>query len=111
LLNRNDEALKCYNTALAINPQNIDALENKGAYLLELHRDQESMECFDKALTIAERSVCSYFNKGMAFKRKGEFWDALSSFDKGLELCPNDEDALQCVDEILNKLIKTKKRK
>ncbi len=106
LLDKNADELKCYNKALEINPKNIDALENKGAHLLRLNRDQEAMECFDEALKITQRNVCIWFNRGMALKKKGKYWEALLSFDKGLELCPDDEDALRCVDDILKRLIK-----
>ncbi len=64
------------------------------------------MECFEEALKIAQRNVCIWFNRGMALKKKGRYWDALLSFDKGLELCPNDKDALRCVDDIMKRLIK-----
>ncbi|MFH2145394.1 MAG: tetratricopeptide repeat protein [Candidatus Omnitrophota bacterium] len=105
LLDRTVEELHCYNKALAINPKNIDALENKGEYLLRMNRDQEAMVCFDEVIKITERNVCSLFNRGMILKKKGKYWDSLLSFDKGLELCPDDEDALRCVDEVLRKLV------
>jgi tetratricopeptide (TPR) repeat protein len=99
--------LKCYNKALEINLKSIDALENKGAHLLKLDREQEAMECFDEVIQITENNVCVWFNRGMVLKNKGKYWEALASFDKGLEFCPDDEDAQQCVDDILKKLIKT----
>jgi hypothetical protein len=43
----------------------------------------------------------------MILKKQSKYWEALLSFGKGLELCPG-EDALQCVDEIIRKLIEPK---
>jgi len=103
-----DAKIKKIHTNSLINPKNIDALENKGAYLLRMNKEQEAMECFDEVLKITERNVCSLFNRGMILKKKRRYWDALFSFDKGLELCPDDEDALRCVDDILSNLIKNK---
>jgi len=99
------EAVACYDLELEAHPDNIDALEYKGACLLELNRKQESEECFDKAVEIAERELCVLVNRGMALKNKGELWEALILFDKALDILPGDEDALQCVDYILDKLI------
>jgi tetratricopeptide (TPR) repeat protein len=107
LLDKNDEALACYNKALEVNPNNVDALENKGAHLLRLNKEKEAMECFDKAVKIEAGNVCTYFNRGMVLKKQGKYWDALLSFEKGLAICPDDEDALRCVNEVLGKLIKS----
>lgn len=63
------------------------------------------MKCFDEVIQITENNVCAWFNRGMALKKKGEYWESLLSFNKGLELYPDDEDALRCVDEIIKKLI------
>lgn len=106
LLDKNTEELKCYNKALEINPKNIGVLENKGAYLLRMNKEQEAMMCFEEALKIEERNVCVWFNRGAALEKQGKYWEALLSFDKGLELCPDDEDALRCVDDIMRELMK-----
>jgi tetratricopeptide (TPR) repeat protein len=105
LLNRAHEELRCYNKALAINHGNIDALNNKGVCLMRMGRDQEGMACFD-AIKINENNACSFFNQGMGLKNKGRYWDALLSLEKGLEVCPDDEEALECVNEIIIKLVK-----
>lgn len=105
LLDKNPEALDCYDKALAINPKNIDALENKGAHLLKLGKEQEAMELFNAVIRMEEGRACAWFNRGMAFRKRGSYWDALASFEKGLAICPNDEDALRCVANILKKIV------
>ncbi len=100
-----EEAIACYDKALEINQKNVDALEDEGACLLRINKDPEAMECFDKVLEITEQNICAWFNRGVALKEKGKYWDALFSFNRGLELFPDDEDALQCVDEIIKKLV------
>jgi hypothetical protein len=59
------------NVSLVNNPENVDALESKGAYLLRLrtNRNREAMKCFEEALKMAERNVCSLFNKGYDFEK------------------------------------------
>ena len=47
-MNRTEEALECYNKVLEIEPNDADALYNKGTVLNELGKNDEAEECFAK---------------------------------------------------------------
>jgi tetratricopeptide (TPR) repeat protein len=51
-LGRFEEALKCYNEALILNPKNDVFLSNKGVAFIELNRFEEAIDCLRKALII-----------------------------------------------------------
>ncbi|MEQ8225750.1 MAG: tetratricopeptide repeat protein, partial [Candidatus Eremiobacterota bacterium] len=49
---RYEEAVKCYDKALEINPKNIDVLTKKGTALIDLEDYEESIKCFNSVLEI-----------------------------------------------------------
>ena len=44
-----EEAVKCLDTAIQLNPEDSDAWYNKGIALKELGRDEEAEQCFAKS--------------------------------------------------------------
>jgi|GEM_PF-441768 len=52
---RDEEALQCFDKALAIDPQYAKAWALKGATLGMLDRHEEALQCFDKALRSIRR--------------------------------------------------------
>lgn len=50
--NKYDEAMKCYNKALEIDPSFVKALDNKGFILYLQKNHTEAIKYFDKALKI-----------------------------------------------------------
>ncbi|HJN57701.1 MAG: tetratricopeptide repeat protein [Nitrososphaerales archaeon] len=51
-LGKFEEAIKCYNKVLDIDPKDIDALNNKGIALGKLGKLDEAIKCYDKASKI-----------------------------------------------------------
>jgi len=54
---RDQEALQCFDKALAIDPKDAMVWALKGATLGTLDRHEEALQCFDKALAIDPRDV------------------------------------------------------
>ena len=50
--NKCEEAIKCYDEALAINPKHAEALNYKGVSLHNLKKCEDAIKCYDEALTI-----------------------------------------------------------
>jgi len=48
-LHRFQEAIDAFDTALALNPDDVSALNNKGICLSRMGRDREAMEAMDRA--------------------------------------------------------------
>jgi|TARA_B100001964_G_scaffold181083_1_gene200205 tetratricopeptide (TPR) repeat protein len=51
-LGKFEEAIKCYDEVLKIDPKDIDALNNKGIVLGKLGKLDEAIKCYDEASKI-----------------------------------------------------------
>ena len=72
-LGRDEESLVCYDKALEIDPNNVNAWNNKGDALFDLGRYEESLVCYDKALEIDPNNVDVWGSKGDALGRLGRY--------------------------------------
>jgi len=117
-LGRHEEAIYCYDEALALDPRNAAVWSNKGASLGILGRYEESIHCYDEALALDLRHVYAWANKGISLGSLGRYEDAILCFDKALELDPSNaavwsnkgaslhslgryEESIHCYDEAL----------
>ncbi|QGM45119.1 DUF6165 family protein [Methylocystis heyeri] len=75
--------------ALAIHPNDAEALYNRGNALLSLRRFEEALESFDKALAIAPRYAEAHNNRGNVLQELNRHRDALPSYDKALAITPH----------------------
>ena len=87
-LGRDEEAICCYDKALAINPRYAVAWSNKGASLHDLGRTEEAIVCYDKALEIDPRHTNAWNGKGGCLKSLNRPEEAISCYDKVLEMDP-----------------------
>jgi tetratricopeptide (TPR) repeat protein len=77
-LGKHDEAIRYYDKAIKIKPNNALALNNKGNALVKLAKFEDAIKCYDKALKINpnhdlardnKTTFLSYLNKQR--KKKG----------------------------------------
>jgi tetratricopeptide (TPR) repeat protein len=94
-LGRHAEAIRCYDTALELEPRSPKVWNNKGSALSALARRAEALECFDKALAIDPRFAMAYENKGRELQILGRLEEALRCYDKTLSLDSRDAGAWQ----------------
>ena len=92
-LGRHEEAIRCYDTALAIDPNVTQIWNNKGSALSALGRSEEAIDCYDKALAIEPRFVMALCNKGQALHILGQHEEAIRFFDKVLSIDSRDAEA------------------
>ena len=59
-----EDALECYDKALAIDPNDKDILYNKGLTLHSLNRHDEAFQYYDRALQIDPNYILVLYNKG-----------------------------------------------
>jgi tetratricopeptide (TPR) repeat protein len=89
-LGRYDEAIRCYEKALEIDPRYAAAWNNKGSSLDCLGRYDEAIRCCEKALEIDPRNAAAWTNKGSSLDSLGRYDEAIRCCEKALEIDPQD---------------------
>jgi len=110
--------LECFDKIIESNPNDANALNNKGIALANLGKNEEAIQCCDKALEIEPKNAYALYNKGAALANLGKNEEAIQWYDKVLEIEPEDadvlnnkgaalanlgknEEAIQCCDKVL----------
>jgi hypothetical protein len=84
-----DQAIEQYDHVIRIDPQHINALNNRGnAYLAKGGYDQAIAD-FDKAIAIKPDFATAYANRGNAYQDRGEFDRAIRDYGVALQLKPD----------------------
>lgn len=83
-----EEALKYYDKALAINPNAMDILTNKGMVLIKLGKYNEAITIFNKILSNEPKNVAGLYNKGVAFDKLGNHLEAKQYIQEALQINP-----------------------
>lgn len=89
-LGRLEDAIVCFDRALALEPEYGHAWSNKGVVLYSLGRNPESLQCFERALQIDPSDAMAWCNAGNVLSTLGRHEDALRCCDKALALEPHD---------------------
>ena len=92
-LGRHEEAINCFDKALAIDPRDAYAWNNKGNTLAYLHRHEEAIRCFDKALANDPRFAFAWHNKGITLDALGRYEEAVRCYDNVLVIDPQHPNA------------------
>lgn len=90
-LNKNKEALNCYNASLSINKYNSNTFLLKGM-ILSIEKDtyKQSIECFDEAINLNEKNFEAYKHKGEVLYNMDKYKEALECLEKSIILNPHD---------------------
>ena len=107
---KTDQAIKLYDIILKENPNDVDALNNKGLALSRLNRHEEAIVWYDKALTVDPKYLKSLNNKGLALYNLGKHQEAIVWYDKALAIDPKYANSLynkSCCCALLGDLDKT----
>jgi tetratricopeptide (TPR) repeat protein len=83
------EALKCYNNAISIDPSFQEALNDIGVCFDNLDLLNEALEIFDKIIEINPLNKLAFYNKGAVFIKLKQFDKTNTIIDKLLELDAN----------------------
>lgn len=83
------DAVRCFDRALALNPANEVAWVNKGTALTRLGRMNDALRCYNSAIKVNPRYEVAWNNKGNALARVGKHEWALQCYDRALELDPS----------------------
>jgi tetratricopeptide (TPR) repeat protein len=88
-LQRNDEALVCYDDLIALTPDFVDAHTKRGLLLSGLGRFAEAIVSYDNAIAIDPRHLDALQHKGEALHYLGKFDEAIACYNQILSLQPN----------------------
>jgi tetratricopeptide (TPR) repeat protein len=83
------EALGSCNELLALAPEDLFAVANKGVIFSQLGRDQEALDCLDRALEMDPKLAHAWHNKAILLRKAGRVAEALRCWDEALRLDPN----------------------
>jgi tetratricopeptide (TPR) repeat protein/tRNA A-37 threonylcarbamoyl transferase component Bud32 len=87
-LGRQEEALICFERALALDPHDARSLEHLGRCLGALGRHQEAIVSLDRALALDPYSVEVWSLKGSSLGELGRHVEAIACFDQSLARDP-----------------------
>ena len=113
-----NQALRIFDQALTLNPDDTRALNYRARTLEGLGRLDEALKSLDRSLAVDPNNAADWRNRGLALRKLGRIEDALGSFDTALRLRPDftdvlikkasaldalerREDALECVERAL----------
>ena len=75
-------------------PNNVEALTNRGVALHDLERYGEALASHERALAVQPDHAAALSNRGVTLHRLGRLDEALASYDRALALQPDYADAL-----------------
>jgi tetratricopeptide (TPR) repeat protein len=75
--------------ALAVDPNHVGALNNKGNTLYSLERYNEAIVYYNKSLAIDPNDFDALYNIGLSLSRLEKYNEAITYFDKALAIDPN----------------------
>jgi len=84
----NDIALQYFNSALSVDPGNIQVLHAKADYFSDLGRLEEAVDVYRDMVRIDPQYEQSYFNMGLLFLDQDSVLKAYEQFDLLLEVSP-----------------------
>ncbi|MBW4622777.1 MAG: tetratricopeptide repeat protein [Cyanosarcina radialis HA8281-LM2] len=84
-----EAALASYDRLLALEPNNSDAWNLRGAVLYQLERYEEAISSFDQALALEPNNSDAWNLQGMALYKLEHYEEAISSFSQALVLVPD----------------------
>ncbi|MCS5589627.1 MAG: tetratricopeptide repeat protein [Candidatus Thioglobus sp.] len=87
------EAVDCYNQAIQINPDYVDAYGNRGNALKELGRLDEAIKSYNKVIQLNPNYAEAYGNRGNALNELGQSDEAIKNYKKAIQLKPDYVDA------------------
>ncbi|MDQ7821998.1 MAG: tetratricopeptide repeat protein [Candidatus Eremiobacteraeota bacterium] len=92
-LNREEEALSCFEQALRHDHRNESAWLAKGNTLCSLGRHKDALLCYNKVLETDKDNEEAWLKKGSTFFELKRLQDALSCYNRALEINPENHEA------------------
>lgn len=81
--------LRCFDKALKMDPNYVDAWVRKGITLFDMGDDYEALVCLNKAVALNPQSFKARYNRGKTLYRQKHYEEALADFIKASQVRPD----------------------
>ena len=85
-MRRSEKALQAYDRALALQPNHVEAIVNRGAALHDLGRFEDALAAADRAITLNGAYPPAHANRGLALQALRRSEEALAAYDRAIAL-------------------------
>ena len=86
-----EEAIKGYQKAVEIKPDDDSAYNNMGIAYDNLKQFEEAIKSYQKAIEINPYNNAAYYNMGIAYDNLKQFEEAIKSYQKAIEIKPEND--------------------
>jgi serine/threonine protein kinase len=83
------EAIKAYEEAVQLDPNNAVAYRNKGVALNDLGRYEEAIKAYEEAIQLDPNNAVFYRNRCVALNWLGRYEEAIKAYEEAIQLDPN----------------------
>jgi len=87
-MGRYEEAVKSFDKAIDLNPEDSLAYNNRGTVFEKMGRLDKAFEDYKKAASLSPNDFKAYYNLGVIFGRTGKIEKAMEYFDRSIALNP-----------------------
>ena len=88
-LERAEEAIKAFDRAIELKPDDAEAYNEKGYALASLEKHNEAISCYNKAVALKPDDAKAYYNKGRSLCELCRYTEAVICFGKASTINPN----------------------
>jgi eukaryotic-like serine/threonine-protein kinase len=88
-----DEAIDCYDKVVGIEPDNVDAWNNRGVCLRKQGKFEQALDSYSRALDVEKNNVSALSNRGNCLYSMNRLHDALADLTRATGLDAKNESA------------------
>ena len=81
-------AIRCFDKALNLNPNYVEAWVRKGVTLLDLGEDYDAQVCLNKAVKLSPKSFKARYNRGKCLLKLKYYDEAILDFQQAISIKP-----------------------
>jgi tetratricopeptide (TPR) repeat protein len=85
-LNKSEEAIKAYDKAIEINPEYLEAWNNKGVALSKINKSEEAIKAYDKEIEIDQNNSLAWYNRACIYSLINNKDKAICDLKEAVEL-------------------------
>ncbi|MHA2219527.1 MAG: tetratricopeptide repeat protein [Candidatus Hodarchaeales archaeon] len=85
-----EKAIDYYDKTIKLDPDYVNAYNNRGVSYDELEKYDRAIENFNKAIELKPEKADYYSNRGVSYRKLGKYERAIEDYDKAIELNPEE---------------------